>query len=115
MFYRERASVVATLVVLGLILDMFLRFPAWSRGVDKCWARRFESASQTVLMAALLVGIVCAGTDVIVRSHPTARRIEAQFSFVTWTLPALTALLAAALLPRLPRSCTVSPALSPPG
>jgi hypothetical protein len=53
-------------------------------------------------MAVLLVGIVCAGTDSIVRSHPAARRIEARYSFVTWALPALTVLLAAVLLPQAP-------------
>jgi hypothetical protein len=53
-------------------------------------------------MAALLVGITCAGTDAIVRSHPTARRIEARYSFVTWTLPGLTVLLATVLLPQAP-------------
>jgi hypothetical protein len=50
----------------------------------------------------LLVGIACTGTDVIVRSHPTAKRIEARYSFVTWTLPALTVLLAVVLLPQAP-------------
>jgi hypothetical protein len=58
--------------------------------------------TQTALMTALLVGITCAGTDAIVRSHPTARRIEGRYSFVTWTLPALTVLLAGVLLPKAP-------------
>jgi hypothetical protein len=48
------------------------------------------------------VGITCAGTDAIVRSHPTARRIEARYSFVTWALPGLTTLLATVLLPQAP-------------
>jgi hypothetical protein len=50
----------------------------------------------------LLLGITCAGTDAIVRSHPTARRIEARYSFVTWTLPGITVLLATILLPQAP-------------
>jgi hypothetical protein len=102
MFYRERASVVSTLVVLGLMLGAFLQVPAWSYKLTVLGSPLTISISQTALMAALLVGITCAGTDTIVRSHPTARRIEARYSFVTWTLPALTVLLAVVLLPQAP-------------
>jgi hypothetical protein len=99
MFYRERASVVATLVVLGLILAAFLQFPTWTYVLTVLGSELKVPLSQTALMAALLVGITCAGTDAIVRSHPTARRIEARYSFVTWALPGLTTLLATVLLP----------------
>lgn len=102
MFYRERASVVATLVVLGLILDTFLQLPSWTRDLTVLGSPLSVSISQTVLMAALLVGITCSGTDIIVRSHPTGRRIEARYSFVTWTLPALTVMLVTVLLPQAP-------------
>jgi hypothetical protein len=102
MLYRDRASVVATLVILGLILATFLHFPTRTYDLTVLGSPLTISISQTALMAALLVGITCAGTDSIVRSHPTARRIEARYSFVTWTLPALTVLLATVLLPQAP-------------
>ena len=102
MLYRERASAVATLVVLGLILAAYLQFPTRTYDLTVLGSPLSVSVSQTALMAALLVGIVCAGTDAIVRSHPAARRIEARYSFVTWALPALTVLLAAVLLPQVP-------------
>lgn len=102
MLYRERASIVATLVVLGLILAVFLQFPTQTYDLSVLGSPLTITISQTALMAALLVGITCAGTDSIVRSHPVARRLEARHSFVTWTLPGLTALLAAALLPQAP-------------
>src|SRR5512136_2657847 len=102
MLYRERASVVATLVVLGLILATFLQFPTRTFSLTVLGSLLTIPLSQTATMAALLVGITCAGTDAIVRSHPTARRIEARYSFVTWTLPALTVLLAVVLLPQAP-------------
>jgi hypothetical protein len=102
MLYRDRASVVATLVMLGLILHTVLALPTWTREVTVLGSPIGIKLSQTVLMAMLLVGITCAGTDAIVRSHPTARRIEARYSFVTWTLPALTVLLATILLPQAP-------------
>jgi hypothetical protein len=102
MLYRDRASVVATLVVLGLILAAFLQFPTWTYDLTVLGSPLTISFTQTALMAILLVGITCTGTDAIVRSHPTAQRIEARYSFVTWALPALTVLLAAVLLPRAP-------------
>ena len=102
MLYRERASVVATLVVLGLILAAFLEFPTRSYDLTVLGSPLTINVTQTALVAVLLVGITCAGTDTIVRSHPTARRIEARHSFVTWTVPALTVLLAAVLLPQAP-------------
>jgi hypothetical protein len=91
---------VAALVVLGLILATFLQLSTWTREVTVLGSPLKIEVTQTGLMAALLVGITCAGTDAIVRSHPTARRIEARYSFVTWTLPALTVLLATVLLPQ---------------
>jgi hypothetical protein len=102
MLYRERASVLATLVVLGLIIVAFLQVPTWSYSLTVLGSPLSVNVTQTALVAALLVGITCAGTDAIVRSHPTAELIEARYSFVTWTLPALTVLLAAVLLPRTP-------------
>jgi hypothetical protein len=100
MLYRERASIVATLVVLGLILAVFLQFPTRTYDLSVLGSPLTITISQTALMAALLVGITCAGTDSIVRSHPVAQRLEARHSFVTWTLPGLTALLASVLLPQ---------------
>jgi hypothetical protein len=102
MIYHERASVLATLVVLGLIIAAFLQVPTWSYSLTVLGSPLSISLTQTALLAALLVGVTCAGTDSIVRSHPVAQRIEARYSFVTWTLPALTALLAAVLLPQAP-------------
>ena len=101
MLYNERANVLATLVVLGLILASFLQFPAWTRDLTVLGSPLTLNISQTVMMAALLVGITCAGTETIVRSHPAVRRVEAHYSFVTWTLPALTTLLVTALVPEI--------------
>jgi hypothetical protein len=102
MFYRDRASVVATLVVLGLILDTYLQLPAWTQDLTVLGSPLALNISQTVLMAVVLVGITSTGTEVIVHAHPFARRAEVRHSFVTWTLPGLTVLLATVLLPKAP-------------
>ncbi len=102
MLYRERASVVATLVVLGLILAAFLQIPTRTYNLTVLGSPLSINLTQTALMAILLVGITCAGTDAIVRSHPAIQFVETRYSFVTWTLPALTVLLATVLVPQLP-------------
>ena len=102
MLYRDGANVLATLVILGLILATFLVFPTWSHDLTVLGSPLTVRITQTVMMAVLLVGIACSGTDLVVRSHPTARRVGARFTFATWTLPALTAFLAAVLIPRAP-------------
>jgi hypothetical protein len=102
MLYDNRANVLATLVVLGLILAAFLNLPAWSREIMVLGSPLTVRISQTTMISLLLTGIVCAGTDTVVRLHPRARLIDGSFSFVTWTVPALTTALAAALLPRAP-------------
>jgi hypothetical protein len=102
MLYRDRASVVAALVVLGLILAAFLQFPSRTFSLTVLGSPLTVNVSQTGLIALLLVGITCAGTDTIVRSHPAARHMEARYSFVTWTLPALTVVLSTVLLSRAP-------------
>lgn len=102
MLYDDRANVVATLVVLGLLLGTALHFPAWSREISVLGSPLTVRVTQTEMLAALLVGICCAGTETIVRSHPRARRIDAIFTFVTWTVPALTTVLATLLLPQAP-------------
>lgn len=102
MLYDNRANVLATLVVLGLILAAFLNLPEWSREIMVLGSPLTIRITQTTMIALLLTGIVCAGTDTVVRLHPRAREIDASFSFVTWTVPALTTALAAVLLPELP-------------
>lgn len=104
MLYEERANVLATLVVLGLVLSTVLAFPAWSREVTVLGSALTIRVSQTAMMAALLVGITCTGMETIVRTHPAVRRLETRsiYSFVTWTVPGLTTLLATVLLPQAP-------------
>lgn len=108
MLYDDRADVLATLVMLGLLLATVLHFPAWSHELTVLGSALTIRISQTAMMAALLVGITCTGTDAIVRLHPLVRRIDRDapadrvYSFVTWTVPALTTLLATVLLPQAP-------------
>jgi hypothetical protein len=108
MLYDHRASVLSTLVVLGLILGTVLELAPWSREVSVLGSPLTIRLTQTEMLAFLLVGITCAGTEAIVRSHPRARRIDASYTFVTWTVPALTTLLATVLMPQAPDLTTTA-------
>jgi hypothetical protein len=102
MLYHDRASVLATLVVLGLILAGFLHIPTWTHALTVLGSPLTVRVSQQALMAVLLVAMTFAGTEAIVRSHPIVQREPVHHTFVTWTLPGLTTVLAVVLIPRAP-------------
>jgi hypothetical protein len=58
--------------------------------------------STQYVLVALLVGLTCTGTDALVRTHPLALHKQIENTFVLWTVPALTVLLAALALPYAP-------------
>ena len=102
MLYHDRASVLATLVVLGLMLAGFLHIPTWTHALDVLGSPLTIRVTQQALMAVLLVAMTFAGTEAIIRSHPTVQREGGRHTFVTWTVPGLTTLLAVVLIPRAP-------------
>ncbi len=102
MLYHDRASVLATLVVLGLMLAGFLHIPIWTHSLSVLGSPLTIRVTQQALVAVLLVAMTFAGTEAIVRSHPNVQREGAQHTFVTWTVPGLTTLLAVVMIPQAP-------------
>ncbi len=102
MGYRDRAAVVASLVMLGLLLTAVVDLPTWSTQRQILGSPVGLTVSQTELVGIVLVALVCAGTDSIVRSHPLAETGQMHLSFVTWILPALTVYLATFFLSQAP-------------
>lgn len=102
MLYHDRASVLATLIVLGLILAGYLHIPTWTYSLTVLGSPLTIRISQQALMAVLLVFMTFSGTEAIVRSHPTVQREQARHTFVTWTVPGLTTALALVLIPQAP-------------
>ena len=86
--YRDRAVTLAALVVFGLALLPAVALPPV-----------FGSAGRWMLVA-LLVGLVCAGTEAVVRTHPQAWRLRQTFHL--WVLPTSVVVLAAIVLPQSP-------------
>jgi hypothetical protein len=102
MAYRDRASVVASIVMFGLVLTAVVELPTWSIQRQILGSPLTLAVSQTWLVAAVLVALVCAGTDSIVRSHPLAQLGQVYLSPVTWILPAITVFLATFFLGQAP-------------
>ncbi len=102
MLYHDRASILATLVVLGLILAGSLHIPTWTHSLTVLGSPLAIRVSQQALMALLLVAMTFAGTEAIVRSHPVVERERSKHTFVTWTLPGLTTALAVVMIPQAP-------------
>lgn len=75
--YRDRASVVMWVALMGLAAQRFLTLPA----------RTFETVilgspitliiTANTVLAALLAGLVASGTDAVVRAHPRVRALSA--------------------------------------
>ena len=99
---RDKLSVSVSLILVGLALSRFVELPEGRRLVSLSFTVLGSpltlELSRTWLMAPLLAGLACAGTDSVLRSHPLSQ--GSTFSF--WILPGLATLLATIFLPRAP-------------
>ncbi len=95
---RQHLSVLVGLVLLSLVLTQFIDLPTRRVGISALGSPLGFEISSDWLMAALLAGLACTGTDAIVRTHPRAREVSLQHTFVYWIQPGLVGLAAARML-----------------
>ena len=95
---RQHLSVLVGLVLLSLVLTQFIDLPTRTVGISALGSPLGFEISSGWLMAALLAGLACTGTDAIVRTHPRAREVSLRHTFVYWIQPGLVGLAAARLL-----------------
>jgi hypothetical protein len=100
--YLQRLSITVGVVLLGLVSSLLINLPVRTYTVDVLGSPVSLYISGRYLVMALLVGLTSTGTDALVRAHPLARRRQLENSFILWTVPALTVLLAALALPYAP-------------
>lgn len=96
----ERLSLTVSLVLLGLTFFLVIELPTRTFAFSILGSPLSIRLSETWLMAALLVGLACFGSDAAIRAHPLAYR--ERHPFVFWILPGLSVLLAALVLPVAP-------------
>ena len=97
--YLQRLSITVGVVLLGLVSSLFVNLPTRPLTFDVFGSPLSLHVSARYVFVALLVGLTCTGTDALVRTHPLAQHRPLENTFVMWTVPALTVLLAALALP----------------
>lgn len=100
--YLQRLSITVGVVLLGLVAALFVNLPTRPLTFDIFGSPLSLYVSGQYVFVGLLLGLTCTGTDALVRSHPLAQRQPLENTFVMWTVPALTVLLAALAVPLAP-------------
>ncbi len=98
----DRVSVTVGVILVGVVLSLVLRLPTRSFQFEPLGTPLTLNLTGAWLASALLVGMVCAGTEANLRAHPSVRRGEVRFTFPHWILPGLTTLALASFLPQYP-------------
>ncbi len=100
----DRTSVIVGVILVGIVLLQVLEIPARAFQFEPFGTPLTVRVTGTWIVSALLVGLSCAGTETVMRTHPAVRRRTVRYTFPTWILPGLTT---AALVLLLPRSPTI--------
>ncbi len=100
--YLQPTSITVGVVLLGLVSSVLVNLPTRTYTLDVLGSPVSLYVSGRYLVVALLVGLTGTGTDALVRAHPLARHKQLENTFILWTVPALTVLLAALALPHAP-------------
>jgi|Deesub1362A_J573_1020465.scaffolds.fasta_scaffold03881_2 hypothetical protein len=98
----DRVSVLASMVVLGLVLLSFMELPTKTLSFLVFGSVISLQFSAIQLLAVLLIGLACTGTESVVRSYPLSQREELAYTFVFWILPSSVVLLSVLLLSKAP-------------
>ncbi len=90
----ERVSVVVSVTLIGLAVFFVLDFPAQAASFSLLGSPLTLAAPHRWLMTLLLGGLVMAGADSIVRTHPALPSRRLGYVAPFWMLPGLVVLLA---------------------
>jgi intracellular septation protein A len=72
--YRDRASVLIWVVLLGLAAQRFLALPERSFTATVLGSPITLTITDNAILGALLAGLVASGTEAVVRAHPRSQR-----------------------------------------
>jgi hypothetical protein len=98
----DRVSVIVGIILAGIVLLLVLEIPSRAFEFQPLGTPLTLRITGTWIVAVLLVGLSCAGTEAIMRVHPAVRRRKVLVTFPTWILPALTTVTLVILLPQSP-------------
>jgi hypothetical protein len=100
----DRTSVIVGVILVGIVLLQVLEIPSRTFQFEPFGTPLTVRVTGTWIVSALLVGLSCAGTETVMRTHPAVRRRIVRYTFPTWILPGLTT---AALVMLLRQSPTI--------
>lgn len=100
--YRDRISVVTWVLVFGLGLSLLLEIPTTQVTLIALGSPMTLPLSAGSMMALFLAVVAAAGTESIVRLHPSYVRRLPSATWASWALPMAIAIISVVLLPQVP-------------
>lgn len=95
---RNRLSVLVAVLLLGSVLFRFIELPEQTWKLEPLGSPLEIRVTGTWLLTALMVGLVCTGTNLILHGHPHLKEYPGRPIYISWILPGIVAGLAAYLL-----------------
>ena len=95
---RNRLSVLVAVLLLGSVLFRFIELPEQTWNLQPLGSPLEIHITGTWLLTALMVGLVCTGTNLILHDHPHLKEYQGRPVYVFWILPGIVAGLSAYLL-----------------
>lgn len=99
---RNRLSVLVAVLLLGSVLFRFIELPEQVWRLEPLGSPLEIHVTGTWLLTALMVGLVCTGTNLILHGHPHLEEHPGRPIYISWILPGVMAGLSAYLLARAP-------------
>jgi hypothetical protein len=98
----NRLSVLVAVLLLGSVLLRFIELPEHVWEVQPLGSPLEIHVTGTWLLVALMVSLVCTGTNLILHDHPHVEEYTGRPIYISWILPGVLAGLSAYLLTRAP-------------
>lgn len=99
---RNRLSVLVAVLLLGNVFFRFIELPEHMWRLRPLGSPLEIHVTGTWLLVALMFGLVCTGTNLILHGHPRLGEHQGRPVYISWILPGVTAGLSAYLLVRAP-------------
>lgn len=99
---RNRLSVLMAILLLGSVLFRFIELPTQVWKLQPLGSPLEIQVTGTWLLGALMVGLICTGTNLLLHDHPHVGQHPGRPIYVSWILPGVMAGLSAWALSRAP-------------
>jgi len=99
---RNRLSVLVAVLLLGNVIFCFIELPEHMWKLQPLGSPLEIHITGTWLLIALMVSLVCTGTNLILHDHPHLEEYPGRPIYISWILPGVTAGLSAYLLAHVP-------------